>query len=48
MKMHEQLGDGRAVRDGPDIEMLFANKAQQIDDDAIVAVPGIKQSVEQL
>ena len=47
MDVGEELGDGRAGFRGAKSERVFGDKVQQVDEDGVVAAPGVKQGFEQ-
>ena len=48
MDVGEELGDGRAVRQRPGLQRAGGKGAEQIEQDGVVPIPGIEESVEEL
>ena len=46
--VREQLPDGWAALHRPHIQPAFRHDAKQVDQDGVVAVPGVEQSFEQV
>jgi len=44
----EELSDGRAVRQRPGLQSAGGESTEQIDQDGVVPIPGIEESVEEL